>query len=66
MNRDLVAQRLISLRGNRTQKQIADAIGVLPSTYSMYESAQRMPSDEIKIKIAKLHHKSVQSIFFND
>lgn len=61
----IIAKKLIELRGSRTQAQIARAIGVSVSTYGMYEIGKRMPSDEIKIKIAKLHRKSVQSIFFS-
>lgn len=65
MDKKIVAERLIMLRGERTQKEIADAIGVAQSTYAMYESAQRMPSDEKKKRIAEYHNKSVQSIFFD-
>lgn len=65
MDKKIVAERLIMLRGERTQKEIADAIGVAQSTYAMYESAQRMPSDEKKKRIAEYHKKSVQSIFFD-
>ena len=61
----VIAKKLIELRGDRTQAQVAKAIGVSTSTYGMYEIGQRMPSDEVKIKIAKFHKKSVQSIFFS-
>lgn len=61
----VVAERLISLRGEKTQRQVADAIGVSQSTYAMYETGKRVPSDEKKKKIAKYYDKSVQSIFFD-
>lgn len=64
MNNLVIAKKLVELRGDRTQAQIAEAIGVSTSTYGMYEIGQRMPSDEVKVRIAKLHKKSVQSIFF--
>ena len=48
MDRDKIAKKLVELRGSRTQKEVADAIGVCQSTYAMYESGQRMPSDEKK------------------
>lgn len=65
MNKKEIAKRLIGLRGENTQKTIADAIGVCQSTYAMYELGQRMPSDEIKKKIADYHNTTVQAIFFD-
>lgn len=64
MDRTLISTRLINLRGQKTQKQVADAIGVAQSTYAMYESGQRIPSDEIKIKLATYYKTTVQKIFF--
>lgn len=61
----VIAKKLIELRGDRTQAQVAKAIGVSTSTYGMYEIGQRMPSDEVKVKIARFYKKSVQSIFFS-
>lgn len=65
MNRELIAKRLVELRGKKTQKEIADAIGVCQSTYAMYELGKRVPSDEKKRKIAEYFKKTVQTIFFN-
>lgn len=64
MNKLVIAERLIKLRGNKTQKEVAEAIGVAQSTYAMYETCQRMPSDEVKVRIAKYFKKTVQAIFF--
>ena len=66
MDNTLIAERLIKLRGSKTQKEVAEAVGVAQSTYAMYESGQRTPSDEVKIRIAKYFKKTVQSIFFDD
>lgn len=52
------------LRGNKTQKMIAAEIGVTKSSWAMYERDERVPRDEVKIKIAKYFGKSVQEIFF--
>lgn len=65
MDKQLISSRLVKLRGNKTQKAIAEEVGVSVSTWAMYETGQRIPSDEVKIKIAKVFKKSVQSIFFN-
>ena len=64
MNRILISTRLTRLRGKKTQKEVAEDIGVAQSTYAMYESGQRIPSDEVKIKLAAYYKTTVQDIFF--
>lgn len=65
MNNIKIAQRLRDLRSTSTQKSIAEALGLSQSTYAMYETGQRIPSDENKQKIANLYKTTVQAIFFN-
>lgn len=60
-----IGNRLCKLRGNRTQKMVADEIGVCQSTYAMYESGQRVPSDENKKKLAEFFNMTVQNIFYD-
>lgn len=64
MDRTVVADRLVKLRGNKTQKEVANAIGVSQSAYAMYESGSRIPSDDVKVRIAKYFNRTVQTIFF--
>lgn len=59
-----IGERLVALRGSRTQEEVANALGVSISAIGMYERGERIPRDEIKIKIAKYYKKSIQSIFF--
>lgn len=66
MDRGKIAERLIKLRGKRTQAEVAEAIGVSPSAYSMYETGERIPRDETKIRIAQYYKRTVNSIFFAD
>ncbi len=66
MDAQKIAERLIKLRGNRTQAEVAQAIGVTPSAYSMYETGERIPRDEIKKRIAEYFKRSVNTIFFAD
>lgn len=61
----VVPERLKALRGNKTQKEVADSIGISQSTYAMYETGERTPSDENKRKLAMLFRKTVQEIFFD-
>ena len=57
---------LKELRGDKSQEQIAKEIGVTKSSWAMYERCERMPRDEVKIRIAHFFNKSVQDIFFRD
>jgi transcriptional regulator with XRE-family HTH domain len=61
----VVGKRLCELRGDKTQQRVANDLGISQSTYAMYETGQRMPSDEKKRKIAEYYKKTVQSIFFD-
>lgn len=67
MQTEKIATRLVQLRKSRgeTQKEVADAIGVETMTISYYESGQRIPRDEIKIKLANHYDVSVQTLFFD-
>ena len=60
----VVGQRLRALRGNRTQKEVAEALGVTVMAISLYETGERMPRDEIKVKLANYYKKSVTSLFY--
>lgn len=64
MSTSSVGKRLIALRGNRTQEEVARALGISLSAIGMYERGERIPRDEIKIAIAKYYDVTVQSIFF--
>ena len=60
-----IGLKLAALRGSRSQAEVAQSIGVSTSTISMYENGERIPRDEIKLKLAAYYKKSVQSIFFS-
>lgn len=57
-------EKLRKLRGDKTQEEIAREVGVTKSSWAMYERNERVPRDEVKIRIANYFHKSVQEIFF--
>ena len=57
-------EKLKELRGTRSQDEIAREIGITKSSWAMYERNERVPRDEVKIRIADYFHKSVQEIFF--
>lgn len=65
MNQQEVGRRLVKLRGNKTQEQVAKAVGISVSALSSYECGERTPRDPIKIALARYYKRSVQSIFFS-
>lgn len=66
MNKQLIAKRLKELRGEKSREDIAESIGISVSAMQMYETAQRIPRDEVKIKLASLYGVSVQELFFDN
>lgn len=58
------AQKLIALRGNRTQREVANAVGISISALAMYESGERVPRDSIKVALADYYKKPIGDIFF--
>lgn len=61
-----VAEKLIALRGNKTQLEVANAVGVSVSALSNYEQGIRVPRDSIKKKLADYYGCTVDYIFFAD
>ena len=64
MNNKVMAEKLRKLRGNRSRQEVAEACGISVSALAMYEAGERVPRDEIKIKLAKFYNRSVSYIFF--
>lgn len=61
-----VAGRLRKLRGDRTQKSIAKAVGVTPMAISLYENGKRMPRIQTMNKLAKVYNTTVDALFFGN
>lgn len=61
-----IGERLEKLRGSRTQREVAEAVGVTPMAISQYERGERIPRDEIKKALAEYYKRSVNFIFFSD
>ena len=64
LNREKVAKKLVKLRGERSQEEVAKSVGISASALSMYENGERVPRDEIKVRLARYYEESVESIFF--
>lgn len=67
-NSEIVGKRIKELRESKkySQETLANMIGTATSTISMYESGERIPRDEIKVKIATALGKSVNYIFYKE
>lgn len=66
MTRENVGRRLAVLRGEKSRDEVAKAVQISVSALQMYENGQRMPKDEIKIRLSSYYGVTVQSLFFDD
>lgn len=65
MNIQKIAKKLIELRGEKARQEVAIDLKISYSALQMYENGERVPRDEVKIKLANYYHVTVQSIFFD-
>lgn len=49
-----------------SRKDVAAALGLCVSSVTQYENGDRIPRDEMKVKIAKLYDSTVGFLFFNE
>jgi putative transcriptional regulator len=65
LNKELIAKKLFNLRGDKTREEVANDLDISVSALQMYENGQRVPKDDIKVKIANYYGLTVQEIFFD-
>ena len=65
MDKQAIADRLVKLRGKKSRETVAKACGISISALAMYEQGERIPRDDIKMKLSKYYKRSVDFIFFN-
>ena len=65
MDRKKIAEKLIAMRGEKTQAEVAKSIRISKSSLAMYETGQRVPRDEIKLALANYYGATIQDIFFS-
>ena len=61
-----IGRRLRELRGDNSLQDVAESIGISKSALAMYEIGERIPRDEIKLKLARYYDVSVDALFFAD
>lgn len=64
MDNKAIAKKLIELRGTRSRETVANACGISVSALAMYEQGERIPRDDIKIRLSQYYKQSVEVIFF--
>lgn len=64
MDSKMIGEKLIKLRGNKTQEEVAKAVNISVSALSMYERGERIPRDNIKIRLASYYKKPIHTIFY--
>lgn len=62
-----IGMKLKALRNEKkkTQQQAADDLRITKSALAMYEKDNRVPRDEVKVRIAEYYGETVQSLFFS-
>lgn len=66
MNAADIGKRIQNMRKQRklTAEDLGKALNISSSAVNMYESGQRIPRDEVKIKIADFFGIPVETIFY--
>lgn len=57
-------QKMITLRGDRSLREISEEIGIPYSTYAMIETGRRFPRKELAMKLARFYKVTVDELFF--
>lgn len=64
MNANIIGAKIRAMRGAETQQALADKLKISKSALAMYERGERIPRDEVKVRIAQHFGTSIESIFF--
>lgn len=64
MDAKAIGKRLVKLRGKKSQEEVAKALNISVSALSMYERGERIPRDNIKIRISAYYKKPIHRIFY--
>ena len=57
-------ERMVALRGEKSQREIALELDIPLSTYAMVEAGHRFPRKELQAKLAKYFNVTVDDLFF--
>ena len=66
MDNKKIGDRLKELRGDKTLDTVASDLGVTGMAISNWERGERIPNDEMKVRIAQYYNRSVSFLFFDE
>ena len=68
LNAEIIGAKIKKLREaeNISRETFCDDVEISLSALSMYETGQRVPRDEIKLKIARRLNTSIEALFFTN
>ena len=52
------------LRGEKTRREVAEAVGITERALKSYELGDRVPRDDVKQKLANYYGQAVTYLFF--
>lgn len=64
VSKETIGKRLRELRGDTPREEVAIHCGTSVSAIQMYENGERIPRDEIKVKLATYYNKTIEELFF--
>lgn len=66
MDAEIIGQKIKKLRESKniSREQFANSVNISTSALSMYETGQRIPRDEVKLRIARYLGTSIEYLFF--
>ena len=67
MNPIKIGSRIKTLRENKniSREDFCNAVNISLSALSMYETGQRIPRDEVKLRIARLLDTTIETLLLN-
>lgn len=57
--------RALRHQRKKTLQQVADELDITKSSLAMYERDERIPRDEVKVRIARYYGETVDALFFS-
>jgi len=63
MNSVIIGNKIRNLRGTESQQALADKLNISKSALAMYERGERIPRDEVKIRIARHFNIPLETLF---
>lgn len=64
MNKIEIGKRLKALRGDRTLEKVGNDLNVTAMAVSSWELGKRVPSDDLKVKLASYYGVSLYDLFY--